>query len=109
VLPRLIKDDYNVFVQDGARRTDRLLSAWLEGLEKIGALGGFGLISVHSQIAGDPDRVGVVGEVIDSLAAGQTDWWIAPGAEIAEWWLSRSEARLQVLGPHQPWREPGSR
>ena len=99
VLPRLIKDDYNVFVQDGARRTDRLLRAWLEGLEKIGALGGFGLISVHSQIAGHPDRVGVVGEVIDSLAAGQTDWWIAPGAEIAEWWLARSEARLQLLGP----------
>ena len=99
VLPRLIKDDYNVFVQDGARRTAPLLSAWLDGLDKIGALGGFGLISVHSQIAGNPDRVGVVGEVIDSLADGQTDWWLATGAEIAGWWLARSEARLQLEGP----------
>ena len=99
LLPRLVKDDYNVFVQDGARRTDPLLSAWLEGLEKIGALGGFGLISVHSQIAGNPDRVGVVGEVIDSLANGQTEWWVATGAEIADWWLARSETRLQIVGP----------
>ena len=99
LLPRLLKDDYNVFVQDGARRTNELLSAWLEGLDKLGALGGFGLISVHSQIAGDPDRVGVVGEVIDSISGGRTEWWIATGAEIADWWLARSEARLQLEGP----------
>jgi len=99
LLPRLLKDDYNVFVQDGARRTNVLLKAWLEGLDKLGALGGFGLISVHSQIAGDPDRVGVVGEVIDSISGGRTDWWIATGAEIADWWLTRSEARLQLEGP----------
>ena len=99
LLPRLIKDDYNVFVQDGARRTDVLLTAWLEGLEKIGALGGFGFLSVHSQIAGEPDRVGVVGQALDSIAAGQTDWWVATGAEIADWWLARSEARLLIEGP----------
>lgn len=98
LLPRLLKDDYNVFVQDGARRTDALLSAWLEALDKLGALGGFGLISVHSQIAGDPARVGVVGAVIDSIAGGQTDWWLATGAEITDWWLARSEARLQLEG-----------
>ncbi len=99
LLPRLLKDDYNVFVQEGARRTNVLLNAWLAGLDKLGALGGFGLISIHSQIAGDPDRVGVVGEVIDSVSGGQTDWWIATGAEIADWWLARSEARLQLDGP----------
>ena len=99
LLPRLVKDDYNVFVQDGARRTEVLLQAWLEGLEKIGALGGFGFLSIHSQIAGDPDRVEVVGQVLDSIASGQTDWWIATGAEIADWWLARSEARLLVEGP----------
>jgi peptidoglycan/xylan/chitin deacetylase (PgdA/CDA1 family) len=99
VLPRLLKDDYNVFVQDGARRTDRLLGAWREGLDKIGALGGFGLISVHSQIAGSPDRVGVVGELIDSTADEEMDWWMATGAEIADWWLARSGTRLQLTGP----------
>jgi len=99
LLPRLLKDDYNVFVQDGARRTEVLLIAWLDGLEKIGALGGFGLVSVHSQIAGDPDRVEVVGQVIDSIASGQTDWWIATGAQITDWWLARSEARLSIEGP----------
>lgn len=98
LLPRLVKDDYNVYVQDGARRTGALLDAWLEGLRKIGALGGFGLLSVHSQIAGDPDRVEVVGEVLDSISGGETDWWIATGAEISDWWLARSEAVLQIDG-----------
>jgi peptidoglycan/xylan/chitin deacetylase (PgdA/CDA1 family) len=96
LLPRLIKDDYNVFVQDGARRTDRLRSAWLEGMRKVEALGGLAYLSLHTQIAGTPDRVDVVGEVLDSAATRPGGWWVAPGAAIASWWMARDEARLEL-------------
>ncbi|MDT8437148.1 MAG: polysaccharide deacetylase family protein, partial [Gemmatimonadota bacterium] len=96
LLPRLLKDDYNVFVQEGARRTDRLRDAWLEGVRKMEALGGFAYLSLHSQIAGSPDRVGVVGEVLDSVAARPAGWWVATGREIAGWWMERDAARLSL-------------
>jgi peptidoglycan/xylan/chitin deacetylase (PgdA/CDA1 family) len=96
LLPRLLKDDYNVFVQDGARRTEPLRSAWLEGMRKIEALGGLAYLSLHSQIAGTPERVGVVGEVLDSVATRSGSWWTAPGGEIADWWTARGSARLEL-------------
>ncbi len=96
LLPRLLKDDYNVFVQDGARRTGPLRSAWLDGMRKIEALGGLAYLSLHSQIAGAPERVGVVGEVLDSAAARPGSWWVAPGTEIAEWWTARGAALLDL-------------
>lgn len=96
LLPRLLKDDYNVFVQDGARRTEPLRSAWLEGMRKIEALGGFAYLSLHSQIAGAPERVHVVGEVLDSAAAPPGRWWVAPGEAIADWWTARDAARLDM-------------
>ena len=96
LLPRLIKDDYNVFVQDGARRTEPLRDAWLDGMRKIEALGGLAYLSLHSQIAGAPERVGVVGEVLDRAAGRPESWWVAPGSEIADWWTARGAARLDL-------------
>lgn len=96
VLPRLMKDDYNVVVQESTRRPERLQAAYLDGLRKLGALGGFGFISLHSQIAGTPGQIGVIGTVLDSVAAQRDMWWVATGAEIARWWLDRDAMRLTL-------------
>jgi len=95
LLPRLIKDDYNVFVQESAMRARRLTEAYLEGMAKIRALGGLAVLSLRSQVGGAPGRVAVVGEVVDSARA-DGDWWIATGRNVAGWWSARRTASLRM-------------
>jgi len=95
LLPRLIKDDYNVFVQESALRARRLTEAYLEGMARIRTLGGLAVLSLRSQVGGAPGRVGVVGEVVDSARA-DGDWWIATGRDVAGWWAARRTATLQL-------------
>jgi len=96
LLPRIIKDDYNVFVQEGALRARRLTEAYLEGMGKVRSLGGIAVLSLRSQVGGDPGRVEVVGEVVDSARANG-DWWIATGRDIANWWSARRTAVLRMV------------
>jgi peptidoglycan/xylan/chitin deacetylase (PgdA/CDA1 family) len=94
LLPRLLKDDYNVFVQDGAMRTDRLTEALLEGAEKLRSLGGFAAITVHTQIMGTGARLDALRVVADTAQA-QGDWWIAQAGDVASWWRQRGAVTLQ--------------
>lgn len=95
LLPRIIKDDYNVFVQESAMRSRHLTEAYLQGMAKVRAVGGLAVVSLRSQVAGEPGRVGVVGEVMDS-ALSRGEWWIATGRSVADWWLARKETKLQL-------------
>ena len=95
VLPRIIKNDYNVYVQDGAMWSRRLSDAYLAGMAKVRALGALAVVSLRTQVGGEGARVQAVAEVIDS-ARVQGDWWFAAGNEMAEWWLARWETDLQV-------------
>lgn len=101
LLPRLIKDDYNVIVQEGAIRTGRLTSAFLEGIDKIRAVGGLAVVATHTQIMGVGGRLDAVAAVIDTARA-QGDWWIAPGEEVSGWWRARSGVRVTVVEPGSP-------
>ncbi|MGI9039223.1 MAG: polysaccharide deacetylase family protein [Gemmatimonadota bacterium] len=96
VLPRLMKDDYNVVVQEGTRRPERILAAYVDGMNKLGALGGLAFVSLHTQIAGTPGQIGVIGSVLDSVVAQRDLWWVATGAEIARWWLDRGAMRVEL-------------
>jgi peptidoglycan/xylan/chitin deacetylase (PgdA/CDA1 family) len=93
LIPRLLKDDYNVFVQDGAVRTDRLEEAFLEGMEKLRAVGGLAAVIGHTQIMGTDRRLNALRVVADTAEA-QGDWWIARAGEVAEWWAKRAGVRL---------------
>lgn len=93
LLPRLLKDDYNVFVQDGALRADRLTEAFLEGAEKLRSLGGFAALTVHTQILGTGGRLDALRTLADTAKA-QEDWWIATAGEVASWWRKRGEVTL---------------
>jgi peptidoglycan/xylan/chitin deacetylase (PgdA/CDA1 family) len=96
LLPRLLKDDYNVFVQEGAYRTARLTDAFLEGTDKLRALGGLAVVVVHTQIADTEERLGAIRAVADR-ARSQGDWWISRADEVAEWWKARASVRVTVL------------
>ncbi|MGD8495778.1 MAG: polysaccharide deacetylase family protein [Gemmatimonadales bacterium] len=102
MLPRLMKDDYNVLVQEGTRRPERILADYLEGMRKLGALGGFALVGLHTQIAGSPGQIGVVGTVIDSIAAQRDTWWVATGRDVARWWLDRDAMRVRLTDAPPP-------
>ena len=98
LLPRLMKDDYNVFVQEGALRTDRLSEAFLEGAEKMRAIGGLAVVAVHTQIVGAGRRLDAVRAVADTAVA-QGDWWIAEAGDVADWWRARAGVRLTAVPP----------
>lgn len=98
LLPRLLKDDYNVFVQDGAVRTSRLEEAFLAGMEKLRSVGGLAVISVHTQIVGSGGRLGAIRAVADTAKA-QGDWWIARADEVAEWWGRRASVQVAFAEP----------
>ncbi len=83
-----MKDDYNVFVQEGGLRTDRLSEAFLEGAEKLRAIGGLAVVAVHTQIVGAGRRLDAV-RIVAEKAVAQGDWWIAEAGEVADWWRAR--------------------
>jgi peptidoglycan/xylan/chitin deacetylase (PgdA/CDA1 family) len=96
LLPRLIKDDYNVFVQEGAFRTDRLTAAFLEGTGKMRVMGGLAVVASHTQIIGAGRRLEAIRAVI-STAKAQDDWWIAQAGDVAHWWTQRAQVRVTML------------
>jgi len=98
LLPRLMKDDYNVFVQEGAIRTERLSEAFLEGTGKLRAIGGLAVVAVHTQIVGAGRRLDAVRETAEAVIA-QGDWWIAEAREVADWWRARAGIRVTALIP----------
>jgi peptidoglycan/xylan/chitin deacetylase (PgdA/CDA1 family) len=95
LLPRLMKDDYNVFVQEGALRTERLTEAFLEGMEKLRAIGGLAVVAVHTQIVGTGRRLEAVRAAADAAVA-DGDWWVGTAADVSEWWKNRGEVGVTV-------------
>jgi peptidoglycan/xylan/chitin deacetylase (PgdA/CDA1 family) len=98
VLPRVLKDDYGVFVQDGAVRAKRLSDAFVAGVDKMRAIGGLAVIAGHTQIMSRGTRLDAIRVVADS-ARSQGDWWITRADRVAEWWAARGEVVLS-------WSEP---
>jgi peptidoglycan/xylan/chitin deacetylase (PgdA/CDA1 family) len=101
LLPRLIKDDYNVVVQEGKTRSGGLAAAYLEGMDKIRAMGGLAVVASHTQIVGVNGRLQALGTVLDTARA-EKDWWIATGEDVAAWWKARSGMALTVHASHAP-------
>jgi peptidoglycan/xylan/chitin deacetylase (PgdA/CDA1 family) len=96
LIPRLMKDDYNVFVQEGAIRTERLTLAFLEGARKLRSIGGVAVVGLHTQILGTDRRMDAVRTLADTVRA-QGDWWTAQAGEVAEWWGKRASVRVMVV------------
>jgi peptidoglycan/xylan/chitin deacetylase (PgdA/CDA1 family) len=106
VLPRLLKDDYNIIVQDRVIRAPSLGQAYLAGMRKLRAIGGLAVVAGHTQIMRPGGRVDALGAVLDS-ALDEGDWWITPATAVADWWSAREGVSLGFV-PAQPMEErPG--
>jgi peptidoglycan/xylan/chitin deacetylase (PgdA/CDA1 family) len=100
VLPRLVKDDYNVFVQDRAVRADRLAEGYRAGLDRLLRLGGLAVLSGHTQILESEGRREAFMEVLRDARASD-HWWFATGREVSDWWRARETTQLRWI------QEPG--
>jgi peptidoglycan/xylan/chitin deacetylase (PgdA/CDA1 family) len=98
LLPRLLKDDYNIIVQDRVLRGFSLGQALLEGIRKMRAIGGLAIVAGHTQIIREGPRIAALATVADAARA-QGDWWIARTSDIATWWTTRSETTLTFGSP----------
>ncbi len=98
VLPRILKDDYNIIVQDRVIRAATLGGALLAGMRKMRAIGGLAVVASHTQIMREGPRLDALASVADSALA-QGDWWITNGAHIAAWWSARAETTVAFDPP----------
>ncbi|NIR45867.1 MAG: polysaccharide deacetylase family protein [Gemmatimonadetes bacterium] len=97
VLPRVVDDDYTVIVARGRTSPDSLAATFLNGLQKMRSLGGLDLLTVHTQLMNSGRRLAAVESAV-AAAREMGDVWVAPAAEIADWWLARSELELRMEG-----------
>jgi peptidoglycan/xylan/chitin deacetylase (PgdA/CDA1 family) len=93
LVPRLIKDDYDIVVRDVTVRSVGLASGYLAGVRKMRAIGGVAVVAGHTQIISNGPRLEAMRAVADTALA-QGDWWVTRADELAGWWLSRSGVRL---------------
>jgi peptidoglycan/xylan/chitin deacetylase (PgdA/CDA1 family) len=97
LLPRVMKDDYNILVQDRTIGRDGLVREFWQGLQKIHVLGGLAVLTTHTQLAGSPRQVDALTQILDSVRV-QGGWWAATGGDVADWTLARQGASVSVLG-----------
>jgi peptidoglycan/xylan/chitin deacetylase (PgdA/CDA1 family) len=94
LIPRLIKDDYNVIVQDASIRAERIAEAFVEGANKLHAIGGVAVVAGHTQIMETGRRMDGFRIVAESARA-QGGWWMAQGAQVARWWRARALTQIE--------------
>jgi len=108
LLPRILKDDYNVIIQDRVLRAAGLGEALFAGTQKVRAIGGLAVVAGHTQILREGRRIDALASVADSVVA-QGDWWITNAADVATWWLARDgttvtfDALPYATGAAQQW------
>lgn len=93
LLPRVLPDDYTLYVDRGMSR-GAMLRPLVQSLEKVRRLRGLATPSFHTPLAGPESRSLIAGLVDTARAMG--DWWWATGSEAAEWWLARAGTRISL-------------
>jgi peptidoglycan/xylan/chitin deacetylase (PgdA/CDA1 family) len=89
VLPRVVDDDYAVMVLRGKTSADSLEAALLAALHKMRSLGGLDLVTLHTQLIDSEPRVDAIETVVRAARDAGT-------AELADWWMRRSQLEVQV-------------
>lgn len=94
LLPRVMKDDYNLLVNDGLS-WEESVGPLVESARKVHRLGGLAMLNFHTQLL-DLGAGEQVEAALDSLLAWD-GWWSATAGETAAWWRARHRAGLELL------------
>jgi peptidoglycan/xylan/chitin deacetylase (PgdA/CDA1 family) len=92
---RIGSDDFAVASKrsgDPGALTDIFLGEY----ERVRALGGYYVLSYHSQLLSKPELVPSLAGLARKLAA-DTGVWVAPVGEVAEWWRQRAQLTTWAL------------
>jgi peptidoglycan/xylan/chitin deacetylase (PgdA/CDA1 family) len=92
---RIGSDDFAA----AAKRTpdlNTLTDVFLAEYERVRALGGYYVLSYHSQVLAKPELVPSLASIARRLAA-DTGVWVAPVGEVAEWWRQRAQLTTWAL------------
>lgn len=93
LLPRVMKDDYNLLVNDGLSWPEAV-PALVESARKVHRLGGLAMVSFRTQLL-DLGAADALEASVDSLTAWE-GWWPATAGQAAAWWRARHAAGLAV-------------
>jgi peptidoglycan/xylan/chitin deacetylase (PgdA/CDA1 family) len=94
LLPRMLKDDYDIVVRDVTMRAESLGSAYHADLRKMRAIGGLAVVAGHTQIMSSPSRIATMTSVGDTARA-QGDWWVTRADQVARWWVNRAAVQIE--------------
>jgi peptidoglycan/xylan/chitin deacetylase (PgdA/CDA1 family) len=92
---RIGSDDFAVAARRSLDHTV-LTDIFLGEYERVRALGGYYVLSYHSQVLSKPELVPSLASVARKLAA-DTGVWVAPVGEVAEWWRQRAQLTTWAL------------
>lgn len=95
LLPRVMKDDYNLLVNDGLD-WEEAVGPLVESARKVHRLGGLAMLNFHTQLL-DLGGAGPAEAAVDSLLAWD-GWWTGTAGQAAAWWRARHAAGLRVDG-----------
>ena len=92
---RIGSDDFAVAARRAAHPSG-LTDVFLGEYERVRALGGYYVLSYHSQVLAKPEFVPSLSDLARKLAA-DTGVWVAPVGEVAEWWRQRAHLTTWAL------------
>jgi peptidoglycan/xylan/chitin deacetylase (PgdA/CDA1 family) len=96
VLPRTQADDINMLRNSNPDK-ETLRKRLIGDFDRVLQMGGFGLLSVHSQNFGEGSLlVAALPEFLDHAATYREQVWLAPSVKVADWWRTRERLAYVV-------------
>lgn len=84
IIPKPNKDDYDIFYRDSITTLEAVKSELKDEFDRIYDLGGYYVLTYHSQILAAPPNYLAIAQMIDYMKNRKV--WITTWQEIADWW-----------------------
>ncbi|MCH7761938.1 polysaccharide deacetylase family protein [candidate division TA06 bacterium] len=94
IIPRVVIDDYDVFVTKSLTNKEEILRLYQMDFEKIYNLNGLYMFSYHSQHLSSPEHVEILASMVKYTKT--YNLWFATAHEVSRWWKSRSKISTEI-------------
>jgi peptidoglycan/xylan/chitin deacetylase (PgdA/CDA1 family) len=94
VLPKPNKDDYDIFYRDSITAPEAIFNELKDEFDRIYDLGGYYVLTYHTQILAKPPNYPIVAQMIDYMKSRKT--WFVTGQEFTERWRRIKNIKLVI-------------
>jgi len=94
IIPKPNKDDYDLFYRDSITKPEAVFNELKDEFDRIDDLGGFYVLTFHSQILAVDTNCRVIAEMIDYMKGKKV--WITTWQELTDWWRKTRELDLEL-------------